>query len=119
MSYAEVVKLADTHALGACGGIPHRGSSPLFGIYIFNTYNMFKKIIKPFQEVLLEKRLCAGCTYPLDKANKLGNLSEKRVMVQCKCKRRYVFSKEMNEYKRATFAEEQQLLKDLNKKESL
>jgi hypothetical protein len=80
---------------------------------------MFKKVIRPFQEVLLEKRLCAGCTYPLDKAKQLGNLSEKRVMVQCKCKRRYVFSKETNKYQRATFAEEQQLLKELEKKESL
>ena len=29
---AEVVELADTHALGACGGILRGGSSPLFGI---------------------------------------------------------------------------------------
>jgi hypothetical protein len=79
---------------------------------------MFKKIIRPFQEVLLEKKLCAGCTYPLDKAKKMGKLSENRTMVECKCKRRYVFSKKSNKYERATFAEEQQLLKDLNTKES-
>jgi len=80
---------------------------------------MIKNIIKPFQEVLIEKRLCVGCTYPLDKSKKLGNLSEKRIMVECKCKRRYVFNKETNEYTRATFAEEQQLIKNLNNKESL
>jgi hypothetical protein len=80
---------------------------------------MLKKIIRPFQEVLLEKKLCAGCTYPLDKAKKMGPLSENRTMVECKCKRRYVFSKEANKYERATFAEEQQLLKDLDKRESL
>lgn len=79
---------------------------------------MIKKVIRPFQEVLLEKRLCVGCTYPLDKCKKLGNLSEKRIMIECKCKRRYVFSKEANRYERATFAEEQQILKDLEKKES-
>lgn len=76
---------------------------------------MIKKIIKPFQEVLLEKRLCAGCTYPLDKARKIGDLSENRKMIECKCKRRYVFDKEMNKYQRATFAEEQQVLKQIEK----
>jgi len=80
---------------------------------------MIKKIIKPFQEILLEKKLCAGCTYPLDKAKKIGDLSENRTVVQCKCKRRYVFNKKNNKYERATFAEEQQLLKDLKEKESL
>jgi hypothetical protein len=80
---------------------------------------MLKKIIRPFQEVLIEKRLCAGCTYPLDKARKLGNLSEKRTIVECKCKRRYVFGKELNKYQRATFAEEQQLLKELEKRDSI
>ena len=74
---------------------------------------MFKKIIKPFQKTLLEKRLCVGCTHPLDKAKKLGNLSDNRYVVECKCNRRYVFDKELNKYQRATFAEEQQLLKSL------
>ena len=111
------MELADTYALGAYGGILRGGSSPLFGIYIFNTNNM-KKIIAPFQVVLLERRLCVGCTYPLDKARKLGNLSDNRMMIECKCKRRYVFDKEMNKYQRATFAEEQQLLKDIEKKDT-
>jgi len=74
-----------------------------------------KKIIAPFQNVLLERRLCVGCTYPLDKARIIGNLSDNRIMVECKCKRRYVFDKEMNCYQRATFAEEQQILKEIEK----
>lgn len=77
---------------------------------------MFKKTIRPFQKVLLEKRLCVGCTYSLDKAKNLGNLSDNRYMVECKCKRRFVFDKELNKFGRATFAEEQQLLKSLDKK---
>ncbi len=109
------MELADTHALGACGIISRGGSSPLFGIYYLENKNMIKKLAKPFQEVLLEKRLCVGCTYPLDKATKLGKLSENRTMVQCKCRRRYVYDKELNEYRRATFAEEQQILKELNR----
>ncbi len=31
-------------------------------------------------------------------------------MVECKCKRRYVYEKELAAFKRATFAEEQQIL---------
>ena len=76
---------------------------------------MIKKIIRPFQNVLIEKRLCVGCTYPLDKCKKIGNLSDNRKMIECKCKRRYVFDRESNQYQRATFAEEQQLLKDIEK----
>ena len=74
------------------------------------------KFIEPSQKVLIEKRLCVGCTASLDKAKKLEKLSERRDLVECKCKRRYVYSKEFNEYQRATFAEEQQYLKELNKK---
>jgi hypothetical protein len=77
---------------------------------------MIKKIISPFQNVLLQKRLCVGCTSPLDKAKRIGKISERRDLVECKCKRRYVYNKELNEYQRASFQEEQQFLKELNKK---
>lgn len=78
---------------------------------------MFKKIVRPFQNVLLERELCVGCTAPLAKAKKLGNLSDNRVMVECKCKRRYVYEKELAAFKRATFAEEQQILSMIAKGE--
>jgi len=64
---------------------------------------MYKKLISPFQNVLLEKRMCVGCTNPLDKAKRLGKISESRVMVECNCRRRYIFNKELNEYQRASF----------------
>lgn len=80
---------------------------------------MKSKLIFPFQKVLLEKRLCVGCTTSLDKAKKLGKLSERRDLVECKCKRRYVYNKELNEYQRASLQEEQQFLRDLNKKPSV
>jgi len=76
---------------------------------------MFKFIVRPFQSVLLERKLCVGCTHSLENAKRLGNLSNNRFMVECKCKRRYVFDKELNQYQRATFAEEQQLLRQLEK----
>ncbi|HQA99110.1 MAG TPA: hypothetical protein PLG10_02665 [Candidatus Dojkabacteria bacterium] len=78
---------------------------------------MFKRIARPFQNVLLERKLCVGCTAPLTKARKLGNLSDNRIMVECKCKRRYVYEKELAAFKRATFAEEQQILSMIAKGE--
>jgi hypothetical protein len=67
---------------------------------------MIKKLITPFQKVLLEKNLCVGCTHPLNRIHKLGNISEHKEMMQCKCKRRYIFDKELGTYRRATFEEE-------------
>ncbi len=80
---------------------------------------MLKKIIKPFQEVLLERNLCVGCTHRLENAKKLGNLSDNRSMVECKCKRRYVYNRELGMFERATFAEEQQLLNQLEKDKTI
>jgi hypothetical protein len=76
---------------------------------------MIKKILKPFQEVLLDKGLCVGCTHPLSKAKKLGNLTENSEIIRCKCKREYVHDKKMNKYRRATLQEEQQYLRSLKK----
>jgi len=74
------------------------------------------KFVSPFQSILLQKRLCVGCTASLDKAKRLGKLSQRRELLECKCKRRYVYNKELNEYQRATLQEEQQFLRELNKK---
>ena len=76
---------------------------------------MIKKILKPFQDSLLERRLCVGCTYPLDKANRIGIITENSDMVECKCKRRYIYDRKLNEYRRASLQEEQQYLKSLKK----
>ncbi len=119
-----MVELADTYALGAYEAKPRGGSSPLLGISkiissisisVNQKQNMFKKMIRPFQQVLLEKKLCVGCTHRLEYAKKLGNLSDNRYMVECKCKRRYVYNKELGTYQRATFAEEQQILNQIKK----
>ncbi len=75
---------------------------------------MLKKLFNPFQKALIEKNLCVGCTYPLNRAYKLGEISENKVLVQCKCKRRYIFDKELNIYRRATFEEEVLFLEKKN-----
>lgn len=67
---------------------------------------ILKSIISPFQKVLLSRRLCVGCTFPLDKAPRILQLSDTKFMLQCKCKRRYVLDKALNAYRRATFDEE-------------
>lgn len=67
---------------------------------------ILKAFIKPFQKVLVEKNLCVGCTHPLNRVHKLGKISENKEMVQCKCKRRYIYDTELGTYRRATFEEE-------------
>ncbi|MBD3329142.1 hypothetical protein GF357_01455 [Candidatus Dojkabacteria bacterium] len=71
---------------------------------------MIKKILKPFQDVLLKRRLCAGCTYPLDRAKKRIEYDNNKVMVQCKCKRRYILDKNLDSYKRMSLEEEKTFL---------
>ncbi len=73
---------------------------------------MLKKLIKPFQKVLLKKRLCVGCTHPLDKVEKKEEFEEGKELVQCKCKRRYIYDKSLNTYRRMTLEEEQEYLKN-------
>ncbi len=75
---------------------------------------MFKRIFNPFQKALIEKNLCVGCTFPLNRAYKLGDISETKSLVQCKCKRRYIFDKELNIFRRATFEEEVLFLEKKN-----
>lgn len=74
---------------------------------------MLKKLIAPFQEVLLKRGLCVGCTYPLSKANIQNQMKDGRVMVQCKCKRRYIFNPETHLFKRMTFQEEKDYLNEI------
>ncbi|MCK9368484.1 hypothetical protein M0R04_00720 [Candidatus Dojkabacteria bacterium] len=67
---------------------------------------MFRQIVSPFQQILLKRRLCVGCTQPLDKGKKLGNIKETKELVECKCKRRFILDKETNTFRRATLDEE-------------
>jgi len=65
-----------------------------------------KKLANPFQKALIDKSLCVGCTHPLSRAYRLGAISPSKDLVQCKCKRRYIFDRELSTYRRATFEEE-------------
>ncbi|MCC7289776.1 hypothetical protein IT417_00775 [bacterium] len=76
---------------------------------------MIKNLISPFQKVLLGRRLCVGCTQPLDKAKKLGSLSTTKEVIECRCKRRYIYDLELNSFRRASFDEEKLFF--MNKKQ--
>ncbi len=71
---------------------------------------MIKKIYRPLQKLLLKRRLCVGCTYPLDKIKNGIQLNEHEKLIQCKCKRKYIYDDRTNTYRRATFAEEKEAL---------
>jgi len=77
---------------------------------------MVKKILSPFQQILLKRGLCVGCTAPLNKAEKRYSMSSTKSLVQCKCTRRYIYDSESGKFRRATFEEEAQYLKSRNKK---
>ena len=72
---------------------------------------MIKKILLPIQVVLLKKRLCPGCTHPIENITKKELLRENKVMLQCKCKRRYIHDLETDTFRRATFEEERDFIK--------
>lgn len=73
--------------------------------------SVIKKFIAPFQSILLKRRMCVGCTHPLDTAPIRDSLSENKVIVQCKCRRRYILDRETNIYRRATMEEDYQYAK--------
>lgn len=67
---------------------------------------MIKKLISPFQRVLLSKGLCPGCTVPLTKSRILP-FDKNGDMVICKCRRMFIKDKNTESYRRATLKEEE------------
>jgi hypothetical protein len=61
---------------------------------------MLKKFIAPLQKIILQKKLCPGCTRPLSKAKTLGDNDQER-LVACECGRIFVLDKELDVYRRA------------------
>jgi hypothetical protein len=71
---------------------------------------VIKKLISPFQKVLLNKRLCPGCTMPLDRAKKFP-FDTNEEMTICQCKRMFIYDKNSDSYRRATFREAEEFSK--------
>jgi hypothetical protein len=72
---------------------------------------VIKNLIAPFQQVLLSKKLCPGCTMPLQKGKKhdfKGDLE----MIICSCDRMFIYDKSTDTYRRATLREGKMFAKD-------
>lgn len=66
---------------------------------------MLKKLIAPFQERLLEKKVCPGCLQNLEhQYNRKINLNQTE-QVTCNCGRIYIYDKELDKYRRAIMSE--------------
>ena len=61
---------------------------------------MLKKFIAPLQKIILQKKLCPGCTRPLSKAKAMGE-NAKEKLVACECGRIFVHDRELDQYRRA------------------
>ena len=64
----------------------------------------FKNLITPLQKALLTKRLCPGCTSPLDKAKSFP-FDPNQDIVICTCRRMYMYDKGTDSFRRATLEE--------------
>lgn len=61
---------------------------------------MLKKLIAPLQKIILQKKLCPGCTRTLSKGKTMGDSSTEK-LVACECGRIFVLDKELDVYRRA------------------
>jgi len=74
-------------------------------------YKKTKIVIKPFQEVLLGRRVCPACMKPLGKAEVVKkDVRPEHDIVKCGCGRLFMHHKHNNTYKRLTLEEEKEFL---------
>ncbi len=57
------------------------------------------------QSVLLQKKYCPGCTRKLDSQKNRVTRSNSTEKVTCDCDRIFIYDKELDTYRRATFQE--------------
>jgi predicted nucleic acid-binding Zn-ribbon protein len=62
---------------------------------------MLKKLIKPLQNVLIQKKMCPGCTRSLDNAVLINSRSNGTDIIKCQCTRIFVYDKSLDIYRRA------------------
>jgi len=62
---------------------------------------MIKGLIAPLQKILLQKKLCPGCTRPLEKALLKESKSNEIDVVACECSRIYIYNRDLDIYRRA------------------
>ena len=62
---------------------------------------MIKKLIGPLQKILLQKKLCPGCTRSLEKAKLIESKSNEIDVVACECSRIFIYNRDLDTYRRA------------------
>jgi hypothetical protein len=66
---------------------------------------MLKKLIAPLQKILLQKKLCPGCTQDLTKAKKRSTKTASTEFVHCECGRIFIYDRDLDLYRRALVEE--------------
>lgn len=62
---------------------------------------MLKKLITPFQQVLLQRQLCPGCVRDLNAQLERQARMNQTEQVVCECGRVFIFDKQLDIYRRA------------------
>lgn len=66
---------------------------------------MLKKLISPLQKILLQKKLCPGCTQDLTSMKNRRSKTVSTEYVYCECGRIFVYDKDLDLYRRALLEE--------------
>jgi len=66
---------------------------------------MLKKLISPLQLMLLQRKLCPGCTRNLDEQPKRLTRMNQTEQITCSCGRIFIYDKQLDTYRRALDAE--------------
>lgn len=59
-------------------------------------------LIEAFHSILLQKKLCAGCTSSLNQCIKRENVDSEVELVTCRCGRHYIYEKTTEVYKKVS-----------------
>ncbi len=62
---------------------------------------MLKKLITPLQVILLQKKMCPGCTQSLKKAKVIDKKADGTEILGCQCSRVFVHDRKLDTYRRA------------------
>jgi len=66
---------------------------------------MIKKLITPLQTILMQKKMCPGCTQSLGKAKIIDKKIDGTEIIECQCGRIFVHDKKLDTFRRALVEE--------------
>jgi hypothetical protein len=76
-------------------------------------------IIDAFHTLLLQKKLCIGCTNSLNQSVKRENIDSEVELVTCRCGRHYIYEKTTEVYKKISEEEYERYQGYLHRRKSL